>query len=67
MNTETGEITSGLTELKMKAKGLVPVSEHVADAVEIGREALNRAGRRLREREQTRSQRRARRRHLHSS
>lgn len=51
MNTETGEIYRNLTEEQwamLRGDGIpvVPVSERVADAVEIGMEALNRAERR---------------------
>lgn len=49
MNTETGQIYRGATEIaaaQARGETLVPVSERVADAVEIGMEALNRAERR---------------------
>lgn len=51
MNTETGEVYRNLTEeqwatLRGDGAPVVPVSERVADAVEIGMEALNRAERR---------------------
>lgn len=51
MNTETGEIYRNLTEeqweqIRSTGEPVVPVSERVADAVEIGMEALNRAERR---------------------
>lgn len=51
MNTETGEIFRNLSpsmwqELQDSGAPVVPVSERVADAVEIGMEALNRAERR---------------------
>lgn len=51
MNTDTGEIYRGLTgeqieALRAEGKNIVEVSGRVADAVEIGLEALNRAERR---------------------
>jgi len=46
MNTDTGEVYRGLTE---ENPNIVPVSEDVADAVEIGIKALNRAERRYQE------------------
>jgi hypothetical protein len=51
MDTESGRIYRELTdeqmrELEAQGRTIVPVSERVADAVEIGMEALNRAERR---------------------
>ena len=49
MNTETGTIyrdPSTIEAAKARGEPIVPVSERVADAVEIGMEALNRAERR---------------------
>ena len=49
MNTDTGEIYRDmLAQEAARARGetVVPVSERVADAVEIGMEAINRAERR---------------------
>lgn len=49
MNTDTGDIYRTLEEKRlamMREEPLVEVSERVADAVEIGMEALNRAERR---------------------
>ena len=62
MNTDTGEIHRNLTEedwerVRTNGEPVVPVSERVADAVEIGMEALNRAERRAQQ--YTRNARRA--------
>jgi hypothetical protein len=51
MNTDTGQIYRNLTEedwarIRTNGEPVVPVSERVADAVEIGMQALNRAERR---------------------
>lgn len=49
MNPDTGEIYRSMEErqlAEMRGEKLVDVSERVADAVEIGMEALNRAERR---------------------
>lgn len=51
MNTDTGQIYRRMTEedwdrIRASNEPVVPVSERVADAVEIGMQALNRAERR---------------------
>lgn len=53
MNLETGAVYRDQVSIdaaKARGENVVPVSERVADAVEIGMQALNRAERRLRAR-----------------
>lgn len=61
MDTRTGDIYEGLSAEEIKKRGLVAVSLLVADAVEIGLEALNRAERRLAARKGRRVQKHLRR------
>jgi hypothetical protein len=53
MNTETGQIYRTMEEIlaaQQRGEPIVPVSERVARAVEIGMEGLNRAQRRQQQR-----------------